>query len=181
MANILAKININFECIESGSPQILIIGDFSEWSQLYNKPAILNITSPISSEVSSHTWIKNSINSYNSINLGLSCIEGLKDSYIDLVDGIYFIELIPSPSSYTFSRHYLKIDKLRLEMDKIYVKSGFEYNPKDKDFRDNMMDAEFLLRTAQASTRLGYIPKAKRDFEEAKKIIEKYISCKNCY
>jgi hypothetical protein len=180
MANILAKININFEVIESNSPKMLIVGDFSEWAQLYSKPAILKITLPDSIEISTHTWTKKALNSYTSINLGVSCLEGTPETYLDLPDGIYFLELIPSPSSYIFTRYYLKTDIFRLELDKIYVRSGMEYDLMNKSFREEMSVIEFLLRTAQAFARIGNIPKAKRDFEEAIKILNKYKECTDC-
>jgi hypothetical protein len=180
MSQKIEKIDINFECIESNSPKILIVGDFSQWSQLYSKPAILRITLPDSTTPSTHTWVKKSLNTYNSVNLGLSCLEEYKENYEDLPDGVYTIELIPSPSTYSFSRFYLKIDTLRLEIDKIYVKTGMEYDTKDKIFRDNMFTIEFLIRVAQAATRLGDIPKAKKNFTEATKLLEKYKECKDC-
>lgn len=181
MPDKVVKINLDFEVIESKSPKILIVGDFSEWSQLYQKPSILKITLPGSNKPSSHNFIKKSLNSYNSVTLGLTNVQPCKENYADLPDGIYFLELLASPSTYKFSRYYLKLDRTRLKLDEIYIKSGFEYDPKDKKFREDMADIEFLLRVAEARTREGDIKNAKRDFDEAIKIMNSYSECKNCY
>lgn len=175
----MPKIDINFECVESGSPQRLIVADFSTWAHIRTKPAIMNITMPGSIKPSAHTWAKDTVNGYNSVTLGLNCVVECDNEYQDIPDGIYFLELIPSPSSLAFSRHYLKTDILRLEIDKILLKVGIEYDPKDKQFRDEMAVIELLLKAAKAAVRHGEIKKGKRHYDEVLSLVAKY-NCKDC-
>lgn len=175
----LGRINIDFQVINSNDPALLLIGDYSDWKHIRNKPSVIEITLPGSSQAVSYNFVKGSINSFNSNNLYLGCNDC--QEYTDLPDGIYTILLKGSPDTFNKKRYYLKLDKIRLELDKIYVGAGLEYDKNNKAYRDSLSTIEFYLRVAEAHTRRGNIAKAYTFFTEAANLVEKNKNCKNCY
>ena len=175
------KINIDFQVINTYNPQKLWVGDDSVWLNAENQPAYILITPPGSKKAISNTFQKFRINSFNSTNLGLSCLNTCGDqNYVDLPDGIWTINLKSSYQGIEKTRYYLKTDRFRLDLDKVYIKASFEYDVKDKQLRQDFSESEFLIRTAEAFARDGDFAKASRDFSEAQKTLKKYQDCKNC-
>ena len=181
----LKKINIDFQCITSNDPKILMIADFSEWSHIENQPAVISIKMPGSSESIQYNFVKNNINGFNSNTLGITCDVGCNDpDYIDLPDGIYEICLEASPNTFNKFRYYLKLDATKLELAKQFVKLGFKYSKLDEKLvqtRQYLEDIDFYLTLATSSTLLEEIPEASSYFHEAIKMLEKYKECKNCF
>ena len=173
------KINIDFAVLNSYDPALLLVGDFSDWKHIYQKPSIIEITLPGSSQAISYSFVKRTINSFNSSTLYLNCSDC--DGYSPLPDGVYTIVVKGSPDKFYRKRYYLKIDTLRLELDKIYVGAGVAYNENDKEYREALANIEFKLDVAQAHTRSGNIRKANAFFKDAQCLVEKYKQCKNCY
>lgn len=175
------KLIIDFEVYNSYNPQTLIVGDHSYWKNAENLPAYLLVTPPGSKTPISNVFKKHRLNIFQSVNLGLSCLtECEEQKYEDLNDGIWTFVLKSGYEGFEKTRYYLKLDRIRLKLDEVYIKAGLEYNKEDKQLRNDLSDIEFLLRTSSAHTRNGDWVKASRDFEEAKSILKKYQECKNC-
>lgn len=175
----LGRINIDFQVINSNDPALLLVADFSDWNHIDNKPAVIEITLPGSSQAVSYNFVKHTVNPFNSLNLYLNCSDC--QEYSDLPDGIYTITVKGSPDTFFKTRYYLKLDKTRLELDKIYAGAGLEYAKDDKAMRDALSVIEFYLKVASAHTRRGNIGKAHQFFIEAQNLIERNKGCKNCY
>lgn len=172
-------IKIDFQVISSYDPAILMIADTSSWKHITNKPANIEITLPGSSSPIIYSFVKNQINIFNSNTLYLSC--NSCEEYVDLPDGIYTINIKGSPDTFNKKRFYLKLDKTRLTLDKIYIERGIEYNLQDKNFRDLVTSIELYLKVAESHTRQGNIGKAKQFFDIAVSTIEQNLECKNCF
>lgn len=177
----IGKINVDFEVIPTHNPKKILIGDMSNWSVAENKASIICMTPPGSSVAINNTFQKHKLNIFHSVNLKLSClVECADQEYNDLPDGIWTINLKSSFTGIGKTRYYLKSDVFQIELDKIYVRAGLEFDKSKKDFRNDLQDIEFLIRTASAHTRLGDSFKADRDFSQAKELLAKYQNCKDC-
>lgn len=177
----IGKININFSVIPTGEPTHIWVGDNSDWRGAENLPAVIEITPPGASTPISHTFQKYKLNIFQSVNLSMSCLSVCgEQTYTKIPDGIWKFTVKSGYEDIEKTRYYLKTDNMRIELDKIYIKVGLEYSKDDKQFRRDMSDIEFLLRTAESHTRLGDFYKGHRDFEGANSILDKYIECKNC-
>ena len=175
------KLIVDFEVYNSYNPQTLIVGDHSYWKNAENLPAYLLVTPPGSKTPISNIFKKHRLNIFQSVNLGLSCLtECEEQKYEDLNDGIWTFVLKSGYEGFEKTRYYLKTDRIRLQLDQVYIKAGLEYSKEDKQLRNDLSDIEFLLRTAEARTRDGDWYKASRDFEEAKTILKRYQKCKDC-
>lgn len=175
----IGEINIDFQVINSNDPALLLVADFSDWKHIENKPAIIEITLPGASTANSFTFVKHSTNPFNANNLHIGC--GDCEGRADLPDGIYTICLSASPNTFFKKRYYLKVDRLRLELDKIYAGAGLDYDKDDKAQREATATIEFYLRVAAAHTRRGNIGKARQFFVEAEKLVRRSQKCTNCY
>jgi hypothetical protein len=174
-------IKINFQTLESKNPQFLLVADLSVWEYAENLPAFLFITLPGSSTPLQFSWKKNAINSFNSHNFGLSCFTSCgEQDYKDTPDGIYTITLKSGYEDIEKTSYYLKTDRFENELSKVIIKNGFEYDPKDKSFRDNIFQIKWMLLTAQSHAHQGDFVEANINFEEAKKLLKTYVDCKDC-
>lgn len=177
----LGKINIDFQVLESGDPNILMIADFSSWLHIENQPSVISITLPGSSIPVRHNFVKNNINGFNSNTLNITCSYNCDNpDYVPLPDGIYEILLEASPNTFNQKRYYLKLDNTRLELDKQLVRLGLDFDINSEERVNHIQLIDFLLLAASANTRLGDIPKASEHFTEALRLLEKYKDCKNC-
>lgn len=180
MAN--QKIKIEFQVLESKNPQFLLIGDLSVWEYSENLPANVLITLPGSSKPLVYSWKKNAINSFNSNNFGTTCVVKCDDQkYTDIPDGIYTITLKSGFEEIEQTHYYLKTDRFEVELSKIIVDNGVEYNPKDEDFRDNIFEIKWYLLEAKSRAHIGNFSEAARYFEEAQRMLRKYSQCKDCF
>lgn len=177
----IGKINIDFEIIPTYNPQKLWIADSSLWLGAENLASTICIISPGSKKAVNIAFQKHKINIFHSLNLGLSClIECEEQKYANLPDGIWTISVKSGYTGVDKKRYYLKTDVIRIKLDEIYIKAGLEYDKNSKRIREDLMDIEFLLRTAEAFARRGDFVKANRDYTVASELIDKYINCKNC-
>lgn len=178
----IGKPVINFQILNTYDPKMLIIADFSKWLHIENQPAVISIKLPGSKKYIEYNFVKNKINAFNSNTLGISCDVGCNDpDYSDLPDGIYDVCLQGSPNTFKKQKYYLKIDRTRIELDKQFIKLGFEYSLDNKAYIDHLQTVDILLMAASSATRLGEIPKAHDNFMEALKLLEKYKDCKTCF
>jgi hypothetical protein len=181
MSQIVGEIKIDFDVIQS-TVQTLWIGDNSDWVYLQNEPAIIEVTLPGSTKPLVFSYKKDAINSFNSHNLGITCLQGdcIKETYGELPDGIYTITVKGKFEGLDKTRYYLKTDRTELELSKIVVKHGFEYSKKDKEFRDKIYDIDWLIKVAKAHAKLGDFVKADRFLQGAKDLLRGLADCKDC-
>jgi len=175
-------IYIDFEVIPTYNPKTLVVEDASDWLDADDMPAYISITPPGAKDAINHIFQKRKRNRFNSVNLNMSCLtECGEQTRLDLPDGIWTICLQSSYDGLNKKRYYLKTDRFRLELDKVYVRLNGVYDSEDEPIRKDLRKLEFLLRTAEAFTRDGDFYKASRDFSEAQKLLEKHKECKNCH
>lgn len=175
---IIGNINIDFN-VFSNSPKFLHVADLSDWLYAEELPAYILITIPGSSKTKNFTFSKEKINSFNSHNLGLSCLKGncQEEEYVELPDGIYTICVKSGYEGIENSKFYLKTDRFEIEIAKVMIKDGLEYN---QDFILLMTKIKFLLDVAKSHAMLGDFVKAQRFFEESKSLLNKMVECKDC-
>ena len=177
----IGKIDINFTVIPDYDPRTLIVGDLSVWRGAENLPATICITPPGSKKPINTVFQKHRLNIFNSTNLGLSCVKECEEqTYEDLPDGVWTLVLKSGYEGLEKVIYYLKTDRFQLELDKIYVRAGMDFDKNKKQFREDLQDLHFLVNSAHAQIRVGDHAKAFRDFQEAQVILSKYIDCKNC-
>ncbi len=177
----IGKITINFTVIPDYDPATLIVGDLSDWKGAENLPATMCITPPGSTKAISNTFQKHRLNIFNSVNLGMSCLKECEEQvYEDLPDGIWTLKLLSGYEGIEKLIYFLKTDRFQLELDKIYVRAGLDFDKEQKQFREDLQDIHFLINAAHAQIRIGDFAKANRDFTQAQVVLRKYIDCKNC-
>lgn len=181
MADIVGQIKIDFDVIQS-TVQTLWIGDSSDWIYSENLPALIEITLPGASRKLAFSFKKQAINSFNSHNLGITCLQGdcTEEEYGDIPDGIYTICVKSGYEGFEKTRYYLKTDRTELELSKVVVKHGFEYSKNDKEFRDKIYDIDWLIKVAKSHAKLGDFVKANKFLQEARSILRTLSDCKDC-
>lgn len=174
----VGEIIIDFYVINTGSPKLISIYDNSNWEYASNLPAYLVIKIPGSKKEINFSFVKNNINTLNSHNLGLSCLKGncTEEEYVNLPDGIYTVTLKSGYEEIEETKFYLKTDTFDIEFAKVIIKYGVDYF--DQGFINYMTKVRFLVDVAQSHTKLGDFVKAQRHFEEAKKMLNAYVTCK---
>lgn len=175
------KIEVDFLVITDYDPKQIIIGDMSSWYNAENMPATICIIPPGGTRSINNTFSKHKMNVFNSINLMLDCLVECEDQEkSDLSDGIYTITVKSGFEGVFKTRYLLKTDRFTMELDKVYIKAGLEFDKNNSKFREDLLNIEFLKRTAEAYTRIGDFVKASRNFYEAQKLLRKYTDCTNC-
>jgi hypothetical protein len=173
---------IDFVILNTDDNKIICIGDKSQWGVAENLPAYLLVKVPGSDNFINLNFSKNRLVFLTSVNLGLSCVTESCSSEQDLQelpDGVWEFCLKSSYEGLDKKRYYLKTDSLRLEMDKIYIREGLEYNPESKVVKA-LEKTEWFLQVANSLIREGNNIKAMKAFELAEKELEKQKNCKNC-
>ena len=174
--NVTDKINIDFQIIPTGDPKLLVVADTSVWGAIEDKPSIIEIKVPNSDKVVVHYFEKNKLNIFNTSNLLLSSI----GTYNDLSDGIYSITVKGSPDSFCKSRDFLKDDKTKLEMHKLYISLGFDKDDKTKRLKEQIYEIDMLVRAANASVALGKSPKGATYLRRAMEELKRFNRCDDC-
>jgi len=173
----IGKIRLDFQILDSGDPRVILVSDFSEWLVIEDMPAYLYVTPPSMEEAIVRVFNKNATNGLNSLNLGLSCGEELEN----LEDGIWNIKVRGGKNGERIvEKYYLKKDELQIELDKVWVKLGIEYDIFDREVRDYLLYIVGFLEAASAQIRQGDVPKAKEFFKLAQNKMEAFKECKNC-
>jgi len=181
MTQVVGEIKIDFDVIQS-TVQTLWIGDSSDWIYAEDLPANIEIILPGSKKALVYSFLKNSINSFNSHNFGITCLTNdcTDEVYSDLQDGIYTITLKSGYTNFEKTKYYLKTDRAELELSKVIVKHGFEYSKSDKDFRNKIYDIDWLIKVAKSHAKLGDFVKADRFFQQARELLKSLADCKDC-
>lgn len=173
-------VRVDFTILLDNDPNYIAIGDRSHWGVAENQPATIEITPPGSTQTISLNFAKHTLSFYNSVNLGMSCVTECDEQVlVPLEDGIWEIKLSSIYDTLDKTRYLLKTDSLRLELNKLYIRAGIDYNP-NSSIIQALAEVEFLLLAAEAFVAKGDFNKAKKGFDEASKITEKYNSCHEC-
>lgn len=177
--NVVGEININFET-SSNSPLYLSIMDLSDWAYSESLPSYILITIPGSKNPKTYTFKKFKTNIFNSHNLGLSCFTNdcKKEEYVDLPDGLFTICLKSGYEGIEKTQYYLKTDRFEVEYNKVLIKYGID--DVDQKFINQMIKIRYTLDVAKSHAMFGDFIKSNRDFQEAKKLLKKFVECKNC-
>lgn len=173
---LLDNINLDFHILSTGDPKILVVLDTSVWGFIEDKPAIIEIMTPGSTKVRTYNFVKGKSNVFNSSNLLISPV----GQYNDLVDGIYRISVKGSPDTNCKHRDFLKTDKARLSLAKIYISLGFEDDDKTKEKKQTIQDIDLLIRAAEASVSRGKLKKGMTYFKKAIQYLNDYNDCETC-
>jgi hypothetical protein len=173
---LLDHINLDFQVLSTGDPKILVVIDTSVWGAIEDKPAIIEITPPGTTKVRIYNFVKGKSNVFNSSNLLISPI----GEYKYLVDGIYRVSVKGSPDTHCKHRDFLKTDKARLELAKIYVSLGFEDDDKTKKKKQTIQDIDLLIRAAEASVSIGKLKKGIAYFKRVVQYLKEYNDCETC-
>lgn len=178
----MAEIVLDFQVIETRNPQLLMVGDTSKWAYAEDLPSWLLITRPGSKKPLTFSFKKESMNVFNSHNLGLTCLQGdcEEELYEDLPDGIYKLCLKSNFENVELIKYYLKTDRFDVDLAKVIVKNGFEYTIEDKQFRDKIYDIKWLSDTAKSHALLGDFDKSDKFFTLAVSRLRDLEDCKNC-
>ena len=175
----VGKINIAFG-VSSTSPLHLVVEDFSDWLYAEDLPSYVLITVPGSKKPKTYTFKKFKRNIFNSHNLGLSCLSGdcKEEQYVDTPDGIYTICLKSGYEDIEKTKFYLKTDRFEVEYNKVLVKYGID--EVDQNFINLMVKIKYVLDVAKSHAMYGDFVKSNRYFVEAKKLLNRYLECKDC-
>lgn len=171
------NIKLDFEVVGTNNPKVLRVVDESEWGILANRPAIIEVKGPDMESAVSYYLGKNQLNIFTSVTLGYTCD---KYEYENLPDGVYEITIKGSPSTYTFTRHYLKTDILRLNIDKVWARTNVLCDYVDDDLIEKIKKVEYIVAVAEANMRLGNIETAEELIEKANKLLYIINNCADC-
>ena len=176
--NQIGNININFDTF-SNSPLYLAVMDLSEWVYAEDKPSYISILVPGSKKPKTFSFKKFKTNIFNSHNLGLSCLKAdcTKEEYVDLPDGIYTIELLSGFEDISCKKYYLKTDRFEIEYQKVLIAFGTDV---DQNFINYMTKIKYTLDVAKSHTMNGNFVETHKYFQEAKKLLKRYVECKDC-
>jgi hypothetical protein len=171
------KIDIDF--LVTSTPYFLKVLDLSNWGLIVNEPAIIEITVPGYTGHVTRYFDKGKSNIFNSNLLDTSCQEGCLDvENMSLLDGIYTIKVIGSPSTYNKQYYYLKTDLFDMEVDKIYIDN---LNNRNRIYLVNKLtEIEFIAKAAGAHLRFDDITSAGMLFEKAQDMVEDLKNCSHC-
>ena len=172
-------IDIKFQVLKNNDPSNIVVLDMSQWGQVEDKPAIIEITLPGFSTPVVHYFNKRSVNYFNSINLGLSC-EGCGDEEVELPDGVYTITVKASPDKFQNTLSYLKTDKARRKLDEIYMKIDFCNNEINSELISRIKKIDLYIKAAEANIRYDNVCEAQELFFKAQEDIKKLQNCKTC-
>ena len=178
--NDFSKINLFFQVEPTHEPKTLRVVDESDWGILGRRKSIIEIITPGASEPVTHFLAKNQVNIFNSKSLEINC--DAKDfNFIDLPDGIYDITIKGSPSSYFYSRKYLKTDLIQLKLDKLYVKVAWLCpGQPDSELIKKIEEIEYLIKAANSNMRVGNSCLAHELLIKAQNDVDEINNCIKC-
>jgi len=174
---IVGQIKIDFEVFETGNPKILSVADYSDWLYAENKPSYISIKLPGSSKYKTLSFKKWAVNNFNSHNLGISCLKGncIKETYVNLPDGIYTIKLLSGYEDIEKERYYLKTDVIDLEIAKALSLIGMDFTDQTAKQIKPFEKIKDWLQASKDETKKGDFVKADRYFQEANSLFDKQI------
>lgn len=161
----------------SSSLYKLKIEDLSQWGVSANKPAVIEITPPGYDDPYFVQTFNKESTIYDSNCLELSCGDECED-LTELPDGVWKITLKASPSTFSKTAYYLKLDKYRRRLDLAFIKSL------DSDCRGcnkkQLLEFMFYEREMEALVRSGDRRRAQQRYLGALADMDSLINCKEC-
>ena len=171
-------VDIDFKVLSTLDTKIIMLADNSVWGAAEDKQSTILITPPGSSTPIANIFAKHKINTYNSSNLGLSCIsECAEQEHSDLNDGIWKITLKSAYQGLEKTRYYLNTSRFRVEWYKEWLNTGLDYTDTKDSRYDALLDCRKHLISAEACTIDGDFTRASREFQEAQKKFNKIRKC----
>jgi len=171
-----SDILVDFLVIPSNEPKYLVVCDASYWGRIKNKTTIIEVTTPGAKEPITHYYKQEKVQILNSFNLGVS-YDSKKS--VELPDGIYKLTVKGSPDTYNKTRTYLKTDKLRLRLYKMYTDLSLNISDWDDEYKKLLQTIEMVITQAEAFGANGENKKANSAYKQAKKLLDKY-ECPEC-
>lgn len=153
----------------------LTIVDRSCWGIAQNLPAVIEIYLPGSKKPYTDYFGKEDT-VYDSLSLGLTCGDSCNN--VELNDGLYTIIIKASPDTFFQEYTYLKSDQLQRDIRKAYIDSITESC--SSACKSEVLQAEHFLKTAHAYNSLSDRRNANETYQQAKRILDKLVNCKNC-
>lgn len=167
-----SPIKLDFQILDTNDPKVLLVADNSMWGILKGVDAIIEITIPNSTEPVTHYFGKHRINSFNSITLGINCVQNNTAVFQDLPDGVYHI-VVKAAGGKEEERYYLRTNQLRLKIDQTIINCELDCETIDEGIADNIEKMEIYLEGAHAHLRAGNIEKAYYYYSLADALSEK--------
>lgn len=183
MSPTVGTIRVDFTIDSAGlNSEVIRVIDNSEWFSAEDKQATIFIFPPGSSRPITNIFAKHKINTFNSVNLQLSCLASdcSPQRYEPISDGIWKITLQSAYEGLEKTRYYLKTDQFLISWYKEFASKGFEYVNTNDPVYEALYDSRKHLTTAEAFMLDGDFTKANREFKEAQKKFDALKECKNC-
>lgn len=175
----MAKINLDFDIIDSGNPYYLSLYDTSDWGVIKEKQAILEIVKPGEELPITFIFSKNSVNVFNSNKLEEVCLEDcIIPEKVMLSDGLYKITLKGSPDTYSKGKLHLKTDSFELELSKLFINyyTNCDSNP---ELLSKITEIKFLIQGAKSAVRFHNITLGNSLWNKAVSLLEDFKNCLN--
>jgi len=171
----LTAINIDFNILDDTiEPKQIVLIDTSDWGEIENNPAVIEIVPPGYKTPVVNPFMKNEVTVVTAKSLGLQKETCRYD--VDLPDGVYQITVKGSPDTFYREKFFLKTDQLRLEFDKLLVSMLDGCNNMSAANQEMFVKIYFMLLAARAHIRLGNWCKAHEIYLEAEKLL-KNMNC----
>lgn len=173
----MAKINLDFDIIDSGNPYYLSLYDTSNWGPIKEKQAIIEITRPGEESPVTFIFDKTSVNVFNSNKLEEACIEDCDiPELFKLSDGLYTITLKGSPDKFYKTKLHLKTDCFDLELSKIFI-NYYTDCTSDLNTLTKLTEIKYLIEGAKSAVRFSNITLANSLWEKASDKLEDLKDC----
>ena len=175
------SVYIDFVVFSQEDKYKIYLADASLWGVAEGLPAHFKITPPGSTKAITLPFEKKSFTILTSLNLGLSCFVDTCDKQllVELPDGVWEFRLLSAYEGLDKKRYFLKDDILREEIDKIRRREGINFVSNSQVMND-LRFVEDMLSYAKSEMKDGNHKSAKRAYDEASKITERYANCKDC-
>ena len=178
--SVTGKINVDFQVLKTYDPKTLLIADTSDWKHIEGKTSVIEITMPGARIARQLFFDKGKVNVFNSSILGITPKACSVAELKELPDGIYTIKVKGSPDTFNKERQYLRTERLQLQVDKIYLTLGVDFESDKADLREAVYKIDLMIKAAESSIRLGDVGKASKFFDEAKKLLRDFTECRDC-
>lgn len=168
------KVNIDFDVLDNNNPYYISIVDQSNWATLINNTAYIDITLPGYSKPIRKYFDKQSLNTYNSFSLELSCIDDCKEKKYEIIpDGIYCFVVSSTCENFSTSKKFIRTNNLELELNKYIVSKTSCLSDVNKHTVQKINELKFLIKTAEAHVMYDNIKTAQEFYEHAVNQLDK--------
>jgi hypothetical protein len=163
---------IDFEVLDNGNPNLIIVIDTSNWGAIEDKPSIIEITKPGYSDPIVLYYDKHKTTVLGSSILDASC-STCDDSEGMLPDGVYVITVKGSPDSYYNTKYFLKTSSIELEIAELYITKGVS----DIALKNELSKIDYFLTIAKSFVKKGDFNSAGIYYDKAKNEINRISNC----